>query len=658
MGGLRVRKVVYSGQKYIFESEIFDKNIILVEGDNGTGKSTLCNLIYFGLGGRVAEFKKDNDIRHKEITSDTDNFVELYIKIKGEGYLLRRYLTENDVTVVPYVERIAKTDDDEEGDLYFDAESKTEETKVFAINRREDKPFTFSDWMLEKLNINVVEIYQGYKTFKINFTDLMRLVYHDQQPDPEFIYKKLDKKSNYVSDSETLRKAIFELLVGRSFSDLYQAIVEEKRADREKLLAKTLVDEYASLAEKLRGREDLKNKSFLQSEIQKIEEQLEKLQAAREAFKKNRSSTSSVDPQLGDLKNSILKSELKHGELRDKLVNLYDERYKLTTVRKDTVREVGQIQKVIHTHNQLNLLSSDTCPYCLSKVDRIAGHCVCGASIEEEQYERFFYTSQEYNEILKSKTKTLTTIELAITGCNEEIDSTKFSLEDLETGFEELREKRKKILEQADHAIDLETINDIDDKVLDAREDLSKLYQRLETESKLEKLQGDYDKKREFAADCELKRKELEVKSRKDITNKVKKISEIYNTYITETLPESRTARIRLEDYMPSIDEGEYKEASSRVSVRLMYYLSLLKLSLVENDTSFPKFLLVDTPETAGIEMGNLINCMQKIESLDGEEGDYQVILATGLDKYPESLKDNRVLYMPTKKEALLKERV
>lgn len=77
MGNLKIKKVICSGQKYYFESEIFDKNIILIEGDNGTGKSTLCNLIYFGLGGRVNEFGLDSDKKHKEITSDNDNYVEL-----------------------------------------------------------------------------------------------------------------------------------------------------------------------------------------------------------------------------------------------------------------------------------------------------------------------------------------------------------------------------------------------------------------------------------------------------------------------------------------------------------------------------------------------------------------------------------------------------
>ncbi len=655
MGNLRIKKVIYSGQKYFFESEIFDKNIVLIEGDNGTGKSTLCNLIYFGLGGRVNEFRLDSDKKHKEITSDTDNYIELYVGINGDNFLLRRYLSENDITVTPFVESVV--DEGDEKSVQYSAQEKAEETKVYTIFRREEEPFTFSDWILGKLGITVVELYQGYTTFKVNFSDLMRLLYHDQQPDPEFIYKKLDTKSNFVSDSETLRKAIFELLVGKAFSEFYDAIAEAKKAEKDKAVAKSLVDEYTALADKIRGREEFRNKSFLQEEARKNESQLEKLQAARTAFKRNRDTSITLDPEIDAYKNKIIEREIELSDKQEALFGLYDERYKLIAIKDGTVREVGQLQKVIHTHDHLNLFASDTCPYCLTKVNRLKGHCVCGAPIEEEQYERFFYTSQEYNEILKAKTKSLATIELALSSCNEDIHEIVEGKKSLTKVLTELKRKLRTRLEAIDQPIDLETINDIDDKILGIREEVAHLYQTIEIETKIENLQKDYDAKRQLVTDLELKKNEFEAKAKRDIAKKVNKFSEIYNDLMVGTLPDCRSARISLEDYMPLINDGEYREASARVSIRLMYYLSLMKLSLFQEDATFPRFLLVDTPETAGIEMDNLINCISKFEELESLGQDYQVILATGLKKYPPSLENNRVLYMPTQSDALLQPR-
>jgi hypothetical protein len=341
----------------------------------------------------------------------------------------------------------------------------------------------------------------------------------------------------------------------------------------------------------------------------------------------------------------------------ESLLKLYDERYKLISIKDDAVQEIGQLQKIIHTHDRLNLFASDTCPYCLAKVNRTEGHCVCGAEIEEEKYERFFYTSQEYNEILKVKAKSLTTIELAIQGCNEEIDSIvgkKKSLSDISSA---LKAKLRALLDTMDQVIDLETINDIDDKILLVREEIAHLNQIIEVEKKLDALQKSYDRKRQIFTEYELTKKELGARAQKDISQKVNDLSKIYNDLMITTLPDCRSARMSLEDYKPIINEGEYREASSRVSVRLMYYLSFMKLSLAQEDVTFPRFLLVDTPETAGIEFDYLIKCIEKFQELESLGKDFQVILATGLKKYPESLKDNRVLCMPTKKDGLLKPR-
>ena len=655
MGNLKVRKVIYSGQKYYFESATFDNNIILIEGDNGTGKSTLCNLIYFGLGGRVEEFRLDSDTKHKEITSDTDNYVELYISINSDLFLLRRFISENEILVTPVKERLITNKD--QPITLFDTLEMAGDSKVYSLYRSEQVPFTFSDWMLGKLDITAVELVQGYKSFKINFNDLMRLIYHDQQPDPKEIYKKLDIKNNFINDSQIIRKAIFELLVGKSYSKFYEAIVRAQKAEREKAVAKSLVDEYTNLADQIRGKEELRNRVHLQEEIEKKEQQLERLNAARTAFKQNRDASITIHPDIDTFKNKIKENELRLSDIQEQLVTLYDERYKLLSIHKTTLREAEQIQKVIHTHDQLSLFASDTCPYCLTHVDRARGHCVCGSSIEEEQYERFFYSSQEYNEILKSKTKSLATIQLAHESCNEDITRLMNEKIALTEELNDQKTKFKTLLDSLDKTIDLDSINDIDDKILEIREALSNLHRTLELEIKLESLQKDYEDKRDHSNKCNLERDNLEVKAKQDIADKVKKFSSIYNQLMIDTLPNCRSAHIKPEDYMPLINDGEYREASSGVSIRLMYYLSLLKLSLLEDDVTFPRFLLVDTPETAGIELDRLLKCLDKFSELEDYKKDYQVIISTGLNKYPPSLADKRILYMPTKAEALLKAR-
>lgn len=662
MGLIRVNKLIYEGNKYYFESKELDKNIILIEGDNGTGKSTFCNLIYFALGGEVPIFRRNNDKRHDEITSDSDNYVDLYISINDGSYLLRRYFGDNEVTVIPYkrvVEKIYSEDKKallEEKARFVLSE---DETEIYPVNRSKDA-YVFSDWILGKLEISVVELFHGYNTFKINISDLMRLIYHDQQPNPEGIYKKPDTNSTYVSDSELVRKAIFELLVGKAFSDYYDSIVVEKKLSREKSLAKEIVNEYTLLADKMRNNGEAKNASFLQKEISDKELQIDKLHDARQAFKRNRrSGSNSINQDIESCKSELIDCELKLSRLKETLVSALDERYKLNVVRSESASEIRRIEKVIFSHDQLNLFTSDTCPYCLSHVDRVEGHCVCGASIEEEQYERFFYTSKEYKDILKAKLKALSTIKTAYDDSDSEVQETKNKIESVEKESVALREKLQKMLGRVDEPVDIESLNDIDDKILQLREDIVNLNRLLEIESKLERFQNDLDFISSKAKDAELKRKGLEIKAQQDVTSKVNAFSKKYDELMKNTLPDCRSAKITLDNYLPSINDGLYRETSSLVSIRLMYFITLMHLALSDESVTFPRFLLIDTPETAGIELEHLINCIHQIEELQNYGIDFQVIISTGLKKYPESLKGNRVLFMPDKQKEhmLLKEK-
>ena len=76
MGRLAVRRVVYSGEKYSFESPYLNDGLVIMEGVNGHGKSTFMNLIYYGFGGRVQSFNKHDDNvsnKHNEICNDKNS---------------------------------------------------------------------------------------------------------------------------------------------------------------------------------------------------------------------------------------------------------------------------------------------------------------------------------------------------------------------------------------------------------------------------------------------------------------------------------------------------------------------------------------------------------------------------------------------------------
>jgi hypothetical protein len=90
-----------------------------------------------------------------------------------------------------------------------------------------------------------------------------------------------------------------------NFNEAMRSIVEEKKLTREKSLAKEVVNEYTLLADKMRKNGEAKNVSFLQKEISDKENQIEKLHDARQAFKRNRSGSNTINQDIESCKSDL-----------------------------------------------------------------------------------------------------------------------------------------------------------------------------------------------------------------------------------------------------------------------------------------------------------------------------------------------------------------
>lgn len=629
MGRLTVRAIQYSGDKYWFESPALVDGLSIIEGPNGSGKTTFFNLIYYGLGGKVEEFERGSRHAHKEITGDTNNFVRLDIALNGASYSVLRKIGDNSIAI-----NAANNLEDQPADA-----------GAFVLPIfRQGADRIFSDWLLEQLGIAVVEIYQGGRNFKLNFTDLARLIYHNQSPDPNGIFKPADA-SNFISDSLEVRRAVFQVLAGKTLLALYQAIGSLKRAEKERDSARAILAEYTQIVTELlasNGIKEVTNRTHLLSRIKELQEQLEKLGKERLARLSADVNGDEIVASFEIARREYQAVSTRRAGLDEELDTLFREKIRIDEVQGALNDDIKRIQKILYTHEQLNLFSADTCPYCLNAVDRPKDRCVCGCIVDEKSYQRFFYSAAEYIEIIKSKAKSLETLRSATNDVREDIARIARERETLAEVTEASRLRLSEAADQSNRPQD-QYVELIEEKMFEVRNIISELQQAVKLEEKLAALQRRYDGALLQVQTVKAEVDQLDAASRIELSSRLTEFNGAYTSIMSAVLADCRTAKIDPETYLPIINNGEYREASADVSKRFLYYLTLLKMSLDE-EIPFPRLLLIDTPETAGIDLENLVNLLRQVSVITGEKTNYQILLSTGVGKYPAEYSDRVIL--------------
>lgn len=613
MAFLAVRRVKYDGERYAYESPPIQNGLNILEGKNGTGKSTFSNLICFGLGGRVESFLKEKPKHHAEITGDKKNFVELLITIGGQSYTLKRFIGTNDIAV--------------NGDDVSD---------LFPVGRRGDGKEIFSDWILTKLAIEPVSLQVGTHSGYLNITDFMRLIYHDQSPDPSGIYRAAEV-SSFVTDSRDFREAIFEILIGKSFQAYYSALMAFRDAERKKTAADKALELFKGMVSHLSGQQEDMNLIFLDKRLTELRDQQSRLLAYRHELAKAPPARS-PGGNLPQWQQDLLARQIKIAGVARTEAGLLEELSRLHQLKADLISEATQLRKMMFAHEELKLFSANTCPYCLKEVKREPHKCACGNPVQEGDYEKFFYDSDEYLSILKSRQKNAETVDIAANSARAELDALRLSKGELEREAGQLIELIETAVAESDTSIDLRQFEEAETKLAGVRDEIAKLEQQRELEAKRELLEQDVTNAKTVYDATKTNADKLALDAHSEMQAKKIEFSKIYNRLMRETLPGCRSASIG-DDYMPEVNGGEYTQASADVPKRLLYYATLLEMSLIDESVKFPRFLLIDTPETSGIDPANLKAAISRIveiiEAAKKIGRECQVILTTGIGKYP-----------------------
>ncbi|WP_321285365.1 AAA family ATPase [uncultured Sunxiuqinia sp.] len=638
MGNLIIKQVRYYGEQYYFESPEFDEGVNIIVGDNGSGKSTFSYFIEYGLGGTVKPFN-DNEKREKysKILDDKNNFVEIDIQINAVEYSIKRFINQNEIFI-----------------------SDGETVNKFPINRhKEHAPFIFSDWLLKKLSIPVFELNLGVNTWYFNFSDLYRLLCYDQDTEPRRIFKS-PPADNFIADSSIIRKSTFEIMLGISSIEYYKKLDELKKFQKLKDASKSRLTDFIEMYPRVSDDRD-----ELEDKIDEFNRQLEKLIAERDLYQKTNTKVDEKTEHLAQIQSDLINLDLKVSEDTVQMETYQSEVSKIRKLHTNLTEEISEIKKTIFTHEKLNLFSMEVCPFCMTKKPKKEGFCICGEEFSKDKYEKFVYSASEYTEILKHKEKSLATIQVALTSYDEEIKKLRYSIDKNTSYSNDLKQKLRSVINAIEYSGNSQFVDSLNEKINEVKKEILENENELELTKRKRQLNNDFESKNRDYKKVNQEFNQLKFRFEKGNEKTIKEFNIIYNELMQKSSCNCNSAQID-EEYMPFIDEGEYKNKSADVPKRMMYYYTILSLSLKLKSVKHPGFLLLDTPETAGIDDDNLKHDLELLELAlklsknkeSDELGKFQILLTTGEEKYPEHYKDKiKLRFSEKNKDFILKER-
>jgi len=606
MNRIFLKNINYYGENYYYESPVFNNGLNIITGDNAAGKSTLSDLIYYGLGGSVKQFNSDKDELHREIMSDKNNYVELYLEVNDSSYKLVRKFNSDESNIII----VGNLDTGESNSYYL---------------HRKSESYVFSDWIIELLGIPQLTLYQGNTPFILGFSNLMRLMYHHQLSDSHYIHKQPDGKSNYVNDSLDIRKTIFEVLTSEASIEYYDSLNQLKILEYKILSKKNLVDALITTNEEINDEFGKSNSIFVQKEIQDLHNQVNVYEDQLKALEERISSD--YDEEIQSLKFEISRMQDRSNRLQTSIDLMYKEKDDFYTLHRLQDSEIKNIERILLTSEHLGIFTPEKCPICSRELERELGNCVCGSALDEEIYQNFFYTKKDHDTILSSKKVHIRTTQDAIEHLKSEITSHEDQVISLNSI---IINKRKSLLKLVSNTPSEQVFTKMKSlnrtisslyKKIDNRKVILEMLKKYEFEySELQSLKESYGSKK-------IENKVQEAKHQKKMQSIVKSFSEIYQGFLINTDEEIMNAKID-SDYMPIINEGYYKNTASKVHRRVFYYLTLLSLAL-EQDIPFPNFLLVDTPQNFGIDAPALMRIFSELEKfcVRNNEKNFQIIL-------------------------------
>lgn len=601
---LIIKRVIAAKEGRFVYDERFHSGLNIIRGQNGSGKTTITQLIAFGLGREVAALKPEILLC---------DYVYLEVSINGSPYTLRRELESTTRRPLDIFEGSS------DQALTADISS----WRRFPFNSTSDRE-SFSQVLFDIMGMPQTK---GGSS-KLTLNQILRVCYAEQSNPASAIFT-LEQ-----FDSALTREATFSLLTGLYNDDLYAD--QLKRDELEKQLQKTsdqLTAIYKVLSQS--GFTRLTQDSFDDqlSELANKEKSIsDKISEILEGSYENEE-TSEKGPQISRKYRDL-------EPIREELLEAYDKRNELTLNIEDSELFISDLEYRLaalddskNAKTEIDRFSFEYCPACLSPVtnkqDSQHACALCKTELDDNRISNnYLRMSNEIKfQIMESK-KILGRNKEKVGKYNQEIRNLESRLHEAES---EIELYKKHFFSSSD-----DQLKQCFEELGFIRESLNSLRKQEDLFQVVETLRKEKN---------ELEEELAKVKGRvEDEKSLLEKRSSDVNSTIYSSLENLLNADLDREEEFSNVESLEFSPAnntvyvngrnsfaeSSLVYLNTAFHLALLKSSCEADFMRFPRFLLLDGIENGGMESGRSRHLQILISQLSEEiEVEHQIIITT-----------------------------
>ncbi len=605
---LKVNELKVNINNNVAFQEKFHAGLNIIRGQNSSGKSTIMDFLYYGLGGDILREQ------WRETAAKCDS-VMVEVEINGELLTLWR-----DVEVVS--QRPMKLF---YGTLDEASKNATDGWEIYPFKR--DSKESFSQVLFRFLGLPQVEY--GETNSRLTINQVLRLLYSDQMSPVEKIFRPV----RY--DLAITREAVGGMLCGAYSDEYYKALIRNKEATEEfkeldnqvKFLIRTHSKEGHPLTEEWlkaesRTREQALaalNKEISDLEAQIFDAQFEDrltLNDQEEAHK----SVIALQEQVATVDELITKTALAFEDT---------EQYVLSLDRK--LEELGQSHTVA---DEVGDLSFSFCPSCFAPISEndVQGACpLCKCAHDSDMAQtRILKLINEYarqkgraENVQKDRQEQLVQLKARRDELKElwEQASRHYTVS-LRSPTSEMRARLRKLNRDAGYAYrdleDLARVKAVINEIATVSERKDRLQNELSRLKTLIENEERAQEKRLGEARAEIEEHALDFLKR-DLARQ-------------STFQDAHNVHFSFGGDRLAVNGESYFSASSMVYLRNSFFASFLFAAA--NDPGFlhPRFLMMDTVEDKGLEPERSQNFQRLLlEKSRHAKSEHQIIIATSM---------------------------